>query len=380
MGDQRVVAAPGRGVTAGRSRYVVLLGTSCDTRGGVAAVIASHLAAGLAERWPLVHLATHGDGGRWTKLRLAGAALIRFLGMLVADRVGLVHVHSASDASFMRKAAFIALALAARRPVIFHLHGGGFFEFYRDRCGPLRRRLVRFLLDRVDHIVMLSEQGARRLAGITANPRVSVIPNMVDMRAFRRSSPRQPGDAELLFLGRLDAAKGVEELLQAAAKLRARFPRLRLVLAGAGDARAIEARATALGVADAIELPGWVVGEQKQALLERASVFVLPSHVENMPVSVLEAMAAGVPVVATTVGAIPEVVEHGVTGLLVPPRDANALARAIETILADAQQCQRMAEAGRTRAARHYSVDCVMPRLEAIYREFCSRRRSPARA
>jgi glycosyltransferase involved in cell wall biosynthesis len=364
-----VGTAPARGLSAGRLRHIVVLGTACSTRGGVSAVIASHLAAGLAERWPLVHLATHGDGGRWTKLRLALAALLRFLWMVAAGEVRLVHVHSASDASFLRKAAFIAVALAARLPVIFHLHGGGFFDFYRDRCGPLRRLLVRFLLNRVDRIVTLSEEGARRIAGITGNPRVSVLPNMVDMRAFR-ATPHQGEGAELLFLGRLDPTKGVDELLQAGAKLRARFPRLRLVIAGAGDVRAVEARATVLGIADAVELPGWVVGERKQALLERASVFVLPSHVENMPVSVLEAMAAGVPVVATRVGAIPEVVEHGVTGLLVPPRDAAALALALETMLADPQRCRRMGAAARARAQRHYSVEQVMPRLEAIYREF----------
>jgi glycosyltransferase involved in cell wall biosynthesis len=358
-----VGAAPERGV-------IVVLGTSCSTRGGVAAVIASHLAAGLAERWPLVHLATHGDGSRWTKLRLAAAALGRFLALVAAGQVRLVHVHTASDASFLRKAVFIAVALAARLPVIFHLHGGGFFDFYRDRCGPLRRWLVRFLLSRVDRIVTLSEAGARRIAGITGNPRVSVIPNMVDVRAFRSTPSPKGGGAELLFLGRLDATKGVDELLQAAAKLRRRFPRLRLVLAGVGDVRAIEARAAALGIGEAVEFPGWVVGERKQALLERASVFVLPSYVENMPVSVLEAMAAGLPVVATNVGAIPEVVEDGVTGMLAPPGDADALARAIESILADPQRCQRMGEAGRARAQRHYSVDRVMPRLEAIYRQF----------
>ena len=349
-------------------RCIVVLGTSCSTRGGVAAVIASHLAAGLAERWPLVHLATHGDGGRWTKLRLAGAALARFIGLVAAGRVRLVHVHAASDASFLRKAVFIGIALAARRPVIFHLHGGGFLDFYRHRCGPLGRLMVRFVLNRAARIVTLSDEGARRIAGITANPRVRVIPNMIDTRLFRRVWRRRRDSAELLFLGRFDATKGVEELLAAAATLRARFPRLRLVIAGAGDATAIAVRARALGIADAVELPGWVGGEHKQVLLERAAAFVLPSHVENMPISVLEAMAAGLPVVATSVGAIPEVVEHGVPGLLVPPRDARALALAIEALLADPERRQRMGEAGHARAARYYSVERVMPRLEAMYR------------
>ena len=141
------------------------------------------------------------------------------------------------------------------------------------------------------------------------------------------------------------------------------------MLGGAGDTRAVAGHARALGIADALDFPGWVGGERKQALLERAALLVLPSHVENMPISVLEAMAAGDPVVATRIGAIPEMVEHGVTGLLVPPGDVPALAGALEELLADPARRERMGEAGRARAARHYSVDHVMPRLEAIYRE-----------
>lgn len=362
---------------ARKAGHIVLLGTSCRTRGGIAAVIASHFAAGLAERWPVMHLETHGDGGRWTKLRLAATALARFVGLVLSGQVRLVHVHSASDASFFRKAAFMAIALAARRPVIFHLHGGGFFDFYRERCGPLRRLAVRLVLNRVARIVTLSKEGASRIAAITDNPRVSVIPNMVDMHAFRSVARRDPEQPALLFLGRLDATKGVYELLEAAAQLHRRFPGLRLVMAGAGDAQDLARRAAALGIADVVEFPGWVEGEQKLALLARASVFVLPSHVENMPVSVLEAMAAGLPAIATTVGAVPELVEHGATGLLVPPRDAGALALAIEAILSDRERRERMAAAARARAERRYSVEQLMPRLEAMYRALGAEQREP---
>lgn len=376
-GTRPQLTLPSRAATR-KARYIVLLGTSCRTRGGIAAVIASHLAAGLAQRWPLIHLETHGDGGRGTKLRLAATALARFIGLTLSGQVRLVHVHSASDASFFRKAAFIAIALAARRPVIFHLHGGGFFDFYRERCGPLRRLAVRLVLDRVARIVTLSEAGASRIAAITANPRVSVIPNMVDMRPFRGMARRERGEPALLFLGRLEATKGVYELLEAASRLHRRFPGLRLILAGAGDAQALARRAAELGIAGAVEYPGWVEGEQKHALLARASVFVLPSHVENMPVSVLEAMAAGLPVIATAVGAVPELVEHGASGLLVPPRDAQALALAIEAMLADPGKRERMARTALARAERRYSVERLMPRLEAMYRALGAEEREPA--
>lgn len=346
-------------------RLIVMLGTATTTKGGVAAAIASFLQSGLFRDLPVLHLPTHTDGGRGAKLRIMLAALGRFVPLLIRGRVGLVHAHSASDASFWRKSAFIALALLFRRPVIFHLHGGGFLDFYRHRAGPVGRGVIRWVLSR-SRIVVLSDRWAARLTEITKNQRIVVIPNMIDPASFAMA--RRGRGYNVLFLGRLEKEKGVYDLLAAAAEIKSGGTPIRLMLAGEGDAAAVKQRAAELGL-ESVELLGWVSGGGKMSALQRANLFVLPSYIENMPVSILEAMAAGLPIVATGVGGIPDIVEDGVSGILVAPGDRPALAAALRRLLQDEALRNEMGEAAIRAVEARFSRDKVVPRLEALYRE-----------
>lgn len=345
-------------------KHIVMLSTSAATRGGVGAVIAGYQRIGLLQRWPIIHLSTHTDGGKWTKLRMALSALAAFVRLLRRGKIGVVHIHAASDASFWRKSVFMSLCVLARRPFIFHLHGGGFMEFYNVRCGGARRFLVRFFLDQADRIVVLTEQWARRIATITANENVVVISNMIDIpHAIERMNH---GEC-LLFLGRLEQSKGIFDLLEALARVRQHHPQARLLVGGEGDADAVRRRAAELKVDDAVELLGWLAGEPKERALVQATLFVLPSYIENSPMSLLEAMAVGLPVVATRVGGVPEVVENGVSGLLVAPGDVTALTAALLALLDNPDECRRMGTAAKWRVTENYSAERVLPKLDALY-------------
>jgi glycosyltransferase involved in cell wall biosynthesis len=347
---------------------IVMLGTAPDTRGGIAAVLAAYREAGLFERWPIEYLATHCEGGAAAKLFAAARALWRFAALLAAERRVVLHVHCASRASFWRKALFMALAHAARCPVIFHLHGGGFAQFYESECGALRRWLVRRLLDRAACVIALSERWRNWLAQVSANPRLVCIPNPVCLPAAAqlRGPPRGRRNV-VLFLGRIEPAKGIPELLDAFAGLRAGAPDALLVCAGEGDGEAASRQAQRLGLGDAVRFPGWIGAEEKRAWLARAAVFVLPSHVEGLPMSLLEAMAAGVPVVASAVGGIPDVVHDGVNGFLVAPGDRVALLRALGKVLHDPQLGAALGAAGREAMRARHAPDRVLAPLEALY-------------
>ena len=117
-----------------------------------------------------------------------------------------------------------------------------------------------------------------------------------------------------------------------------------------------------------MELPGWSEGDAKRVLFARASIFVLPSHVEAMPMSVLEAMAMGVPVVATRVGGVPDMISHGVEGVLCAPHDSIGLAAALRSVLSDTQYARRIAAAARQKAIEKYGIESVMAQLETVYR------------
>jgi len=356
-------------------RRVVVLGTSKRTRGGVAAVLRQYELAGLPQRWPLVHLATHADGTALRKLGIAACAWLRFLALLATRRVLLVHVHCASNASFWRKSAFILLALLGRRPVIFHLHGGGFVEFYNGGSG-MRRRFIRFVLDRVSEIVVLTEEWRGYVARMTRNENVSVIANPVDA-GRERGVPREAN--AILFLGRLDKDKGIFELVDALTTVRERIPGAKVWFAGDGDRQALAGYAEKRGVASAIEFFGWVDNDEKRKLLARAMVYALPSRMEGLPMAVLEALAAGLPIVATRVGGIPGVIEDEKTGLLVPPRDPQALASALCRLLEDRELRSRLARAGRRTVEDRFAPERVLPRIELLYAKLAGGR-APAGA
>jgi glycosyltransferase involved in cell wall biosynthesis len=324
-----------------------------------------YFAHGLFERWDAEYLATHRDGTKLQKAWTAATSWLAFMARLATASVALLHVHIASDASFWRKALFIVPAHLLRVPYVLHMHGGDFARFYGERCGPLARRLLRFLYRNALVVVALSDEWRDALAAAIPGIRVVVVPNPVEMPAWQAALDAEP--PSVLYLGVVKETKGVFDLLHAWPAVLARHPRARLVLAGSGERDAAQALAQKLGVADSLQTPGWASGEAKAALLRGATVFVLPSHFEALPMAVLEAMAAGLPVVATRVGGIPDAIEDGRDGLLVPPHDPEPLGRALNALLEDGARRARLGAAARRRALENFSAGVIVPRIEEIW-------------
>lgn len=356
------------------NRHIQMIGTSPDARSGIAAVVEVYKAHGLFQRWNLRYLSTHADGGKLRKAALALASWLRFCGALLAGRISLLHVLIASNASFWRKSLFAWPAKWAGVPVVLHVHCGKVSDFYRNASAPARG-LIRALLRNADSVMALSPQWRDGLAQIEPAARLRVVPNPVLLpekrAALRGNRPT------VVFLGMLTEAKGALDLLRAWPAVLERVPDARLVLGGAGDLEGLRSQAEASGIGHAVELPGWVRGEEKAALLQSAWVFTLPSHAEALPMSVLEAMAAGVPVVASNVGGIPLAVDEGVSGLLVEPRDQASLARAIADLLDDPARRIAMGRAAREKVARAFSCEAVLPQMEAVWSALLKTRPAP---
>jgi glycosyltransferase involved in cell wall biosynthesis len=182
---------------------------------------------------------------------------------------------------------------------------------------------------------------------------VHVIPNGVDndfWEARPISQAHTRSTQTILTVGRLTRVKGHDILINTFAQIREYFPGLNLVIAGDGEARReLEKLARKLGVEKEVEFTGFVSKERLRALLHRATVFALPSRSEGMPLALLEAMAAGVPSIATCVGGVPDVVSSG-AGILVPPNNPGALAEGLARVLSDATLARRLGSGGRARA------------------------------
>lgn len=349
--------------TMGKS--VVMIGPAFEARGGISSVVGVYRACGLFDRARVRYLASCPDGGTARKLVTAFRAWGRFLALLAAGRVRLAHVHLASRASFWRKSMFLWPAFLARVPVVIHLHGGAFATFYGEESGPWRRRFIRATFARAGAVIVLSRSWRDWVRHACPEASVVMIHNPVLV-----PEPGAAPDREvnvILGLNRLEPLKGTHDLLQAVAALVERRPDIRLRLGGDGEIDAVRARVAELGLQRHVELLGWVGPQQRERELARAGIYALPSYREAMPMGVLEAMAAGLPVVATAVGGIPDMIDDGIEGRLLPPGDVAALVAALESLL-DAPDCARaMGEAARLRVVHDFSAQAIVPRLEALY-------------
>ncbi|HEY3922753.1 MAG TPA: glycosyltransferase family 4 protein [Gaiellaceae bacterium] len=263
-------------------------------------------------------------------------SLVRRLRAAARD-ADLVHAHWLASA---------AVARFGGKPFVVTLHGTGSAGALSDISLARRApRLVRFLLRPARAVICVSEPLTEAMRAIGVE-QARFIPNGVALPA---TTEREDESPFVLYAGRLAKEKGIPELIEAAQGLR-------LVVAGDGPLRGLVPQAL-----------GFVPHDELERLYDRAAVVVLPSHSEGLPLCVLEAMAHGRPVVATPVGGIPQLVENGRTGYLVPPGDPQALRFALERLLGDPALRARMGIAARDRVARLCSWERVTDQTLAAY-------------
>lgn len=346
-----------------------MVGTSLDEPGGVASVLRTWREAGLFERVGVRYVGTNGGRGVLGKALSALRAWWQCMVAMLFGQVSLVHVHTSSFSSFWRKTPVLALAMLTGRPFLVSLHGGGFREFYAAR-GTLGQAWIRLVMRRARRFVVLTEAWRRWAVQVEPRARVCVIPNTVSLRAMPRARAEGEGRGPLLFLGRIEAEKGIFVLVQALALAHSQGARWTLACGGTGDVEAVRRAAQREGLPDtAIEFHGWVQGQDKNRLLGRCELLVLPSEVENMPVSILEAYAFGRPVIASRVGGIPDMLTPAVEGMLVQPGDVRGLAAALLDAWQRPEVWRQRGEKARERFEREYACDAVLARVEALYAE-----------
>jgi glycosyltransferase involved in cell wall biosynthesis len=351
-------------------KYIVMLSTASP--GGMAQVVSSLRDSGLFEMYPVRVIWTHDRGSVARRLKLFLVAFAKFLGLLVTGQVSLVHAHVAMRGSFWRKSAFLWVARLFGRPIVVHLHGSQFEEFYERESGKVGQVLICALLRAARVVIVLSESWQAYVCRIEPKARVRIVHNFVDLQAIERAVRDHNvarKDHVILFLGEIGSRKGIYDLVAAMPKIRQSCPGAQLIAGGTGEIEKVSAYAQTLGAAEMVELPGWVSGSGKTQLLAEASVYVLPSRNENFPVSILEAMAAGLPVVSTPVGGIPDMIRHGKEGFLVQPGDVEAIAEFVGQLLKQPDVRQELGTAARRRIALEFSAEDAVRHFTIIYSE-----------
>jgi glycosyltransferase involved in cell wall biosynthesis len=297
----------------------------------------------------------------WSLLRVAGARL--------RGEVDVMHINVAWSGSVYRKAVLARFARALGIPYVIHIHGSRFHETWPSRHMALRRMVDEMLLRSAAILVLgkcWSDHVTKHLPAVRAN--VRILPNATPARVAPRREGRTGRGLQITFLGLLGERKGSLQLIEALSRL-TDLPCWQATIAGNGEISRHKAFAKSLGVAHRIDFPGWLNRASADELLTRTDIFVLPSFAENLPMAILEAFAHGVPVISTPVGAIPDIVEPGVTGLLAPPGDVDALSKALRQLIEAPDLRLAMGSAARQAHAARFDILPYVERLAGIWRE-----------
>lgn len=303
------------------------------------------------------------------------AALVRFSWLRLTGRADVLHVNLGQRGSALRKLILCAWARRIGAPYVLHLHGAEFHHYW-DAAGPRLSARLHALFASAASVVVLGEPWRRFVADRLPHVPIEVVPNAAYAPAAVQRQARPGAPVHILFLGEMGPRKGVPELVEALRTLDAQQP-WRATLAGNGAVAQTRAEIERLDLGDKVRVTGWVGPAEVEALLSEADVLVLPSHHENLPMSVIEAMAYGLAVVTTPVGAVEDVIQTEVTGLLCPPGDPVRLAQALRRVVDDAALRARLGQAAKALHRARLDVPPYVARLRAIWVQAARRETVP---
>ncbi len=377
----------------GPARHVVLLDRGLRDRGHETLLVHGSLDAGEGSFEPLaaelgVPTRKLPELGRRVRPLDDAKALVRLIGILFREQPDVVHTHTAKAGALGRVAAcvFNATRGRARRCLVVHTFHGHVFEgYFSPRVNRLVRGVERLLAGVTDRIITISPAQRADIVErfrIADAARTVVVPLGLDLAPLLESGARPLreelgiGADALVFgyVGRLVPIKDLPTLVRAFARARQQVPTAHLLIVGDGPARAeMEPLVETLGIGASVHLAGW--RDDLTRVYATIDVAVLSSRNEGTPVALIEAMAAGRPVVATAVGGVADVVQDGETGWLVPPGDVDAMAAAMVRLAGDAAARARMGALGRERVRARYFYDRLVDDIQALYVQALDERR-----
>lgn len=370
----------------GDRQTVVLLGPELKAVSGVSTHLRCLIESQLGLAFDLRHFPVGSEGRDENVLQMLVRLLfspLRLARLILRHQAAVVHINTSMvPRSFWRDLCFLFLGKVLGCGVVYQVHGGALPQEFFQRSRSLTA-FLRWTLQIPDAIVVLAQTELEAYRRFVPGQQVLMLPNAIDCAPYARVTRSRPNPAQplrLAYVGRLIRSKGLYEAVQAMSIAKAHSIKATLVIAGSGpEELALPDYADKLGVASDVRFTGPIFGERKIKMLAESDAFVFATyHPEGLPYALLEAMAAGLPVITTRIGAIPDVVADGVHGLFVPGNDPDAIYRAIAALSANRDLLARMSAACRTRVAAAYSMERVSGEFCRLYSEICAAKRMKA--
>jgi glycosyltransferase involved in cell wall biosynthesis len=317
-------------------------------------------------RFRLARLESRGGGRLIFSPFFLALAVCRILAEGARGRLAVVHLNLAERGSVYRKATLLYAAKLVGARVLLHLHAAQIVAL-QQTMPRFGRFLLRSMFRSADRVVVLGELWRRWVIDTlgVAPHAVTVLRNGVPATMVPRVARPAGQPFRLLFLGNLLQRKGIADLLHALAA--AQGAPVTLTVAGGGPVETYRQMADGLGIGGRVHFTGWVDQATARDLLAASDALVLPAYDEGLPLVILEALATGVPVICTPVGAIPEVFEDHRTALFVSPGDRAGLASAVAALAGDAGLQTRLSDEGLALYQRDFTMDVFATRISALY-------------
>ena len=343
---------------------VLLVGSDLSVKGGIVSVLKNYLAYDKWENVKLYYVPTHVDKKGAQKAIYFIKSLRKVRAYLNTGKISVAHIHVSERGSFFRKIIVSNMCLKKGVPVILHHHGAEFNEFY-DQSNFIVKKLIRNTLKKVNLNIVLSNQLISMIKDKCPEANVAALPNAVPVEDGNHYNP----DAtNLLLLGELNERKGVYVLLDAISHMDSELaPDVKLYLCGNGDLDRLKERIKELSLEHRIAHIGWIDKEEKAAIFANTKINVLPSYNEGMPMSVLDAMGYGMPVVSTNVGGIPKIVHNGENGYCCKPGDVNTMSLMIIKLLMNQRIREKAEERSVVIVKEKYSLEAHINQIEILY-------------
>ncbi|TAL17293.1 glycosyltransferase family 1 protein [bacterium] len=316
-----------------------------------------------APRWRAVH-----DLAKWKRVTGGGLQLLRdvarFISLMIRRKPDVVHLTTSGQLAVVRDIWILRIARLFKVPAVYHIRFGRVPEIAGE--GTWEWRMMRRAMAMAHTVIPLDSATEDAIRKYAPKVRVLRIPNCIDPSEL--PAPREPtGEGTAMYLGWVIPTKGVGELVEAWTRLKPKG--WRLMVAGPGDA-AYKEELLKTHRPERLEFTGELGHEEAMKLLAGADLFVLPSYTEGFPNVILEAMVLGRPIVATTVGAIPEMISDG-CGILISPKNVEELTDALSRALSDGALRAGLGVCARARALEEFSIEAVFARYKALWKS-CS--------
>ncbi|NLP62043.1 glycosyltransferase family 4 protein [Paraburkholderia sacchari] len=351
------------------------IGPDREARGGIASVLrvmgeSSALFENVGVELRFVGTTLSGGRSLLPKAMVFLRAIWCLVIALARSEIDIVHIHSALKGSLVRKTLFAGICCLFRKRYVFQIHNGGFFERYSKMAGT-SRLIVRLALRRAERVIVLSDHMRERAVegGILSADRCAIVYNGIadPLHGHVPLMRRDHGAVRIVFLGLISEAKGIGSLLSAVENLADMTGEFFVTVYGTGEIASFEKELMSRRLNEVISYGGWIDGEEKQAVLASADIFVLPSRSEGFSVAVLEAMAHGLAIVSTAIPGIVDAVRNDIEAMLVAPDDAAALATAIRDLLGNSELRVKLGAAARRRYLECFTVEKMACDLSEIY-------------